>query len=96
MVVLLMFEGKSCSYGRSFTMWLPKRSGPACQRLGERFICSDLSQLRQKPLGVAIAVGKATTSEQGQSLATVATEIPRSLQSHGFQKEQGQHLTAEG
>ena len=59
-------------------MWsrLPERSCPVCQGLSEGLICPRFRQLCQKSLGVAIAVGKTATREDGQSLAAVALSRP--------------------
>ena len=70
-------------------LWLPQSSRPTCERFCERDICSTAGQFSQKSLGVTIAVGPMPPSQQCQSLAGVATKIPGSSQSHGFQKEEG-------
>ena len=76
--------------------FLPQRSGPTCERFCERSIRSNRGQLCQKSLGVAVAVGEASTGQQCQSLTGVAPQIPCPSESHGLQKEQRDQLTAQG
>ena len=74
---------------------LPQRSSKAGERFCQGSIDSKRGQLRQKSLSVAIPVSSMPTGQECQSLTGVATQIPGSSQSHGFQKEQGQELTAQ-
>jgi predicted nucleotidyltransferase len=67
---------------------LPERGRPACQGFRENLIRPDLGQLRQKPLRVAIPIGKLAIREQCQSGARVATQVPRPSESHCLEKEQ--------
>jgi hypothetical protein len=71
----------------SLWLWLPQSSRKAGQSFCEENICSNAGQFSQKSLGVAVAVGPMPIGQQRQSLTGVATKIPGSSQSHGFQKE---------
>src|SRR6266567_4121140 len=76
--------------------WFPQRSGPACERFSQERIGSNGGQLRQKSFGMAVAVGPMPTSEQCQSLATVAPQIPGSSQSDGLQEQECEQETTQG
>ena len=71
----------------SLWLWLPQSSRKAGESFCEENICSNAGQFSQKSLGVAVAVGPMPIGQQRQSLTGVATKIPGSSQSHGFQKE---------
>ena len=70
--------------------WLPQGRGPAGERFGERRIRSQCSQLRQKSLGVAIAVGTLANGEQRQRVPAVATQIGGPPQPNGVEEQEGQ------
>src|SRR5215469_8701722 len=59
----------------SLCAFLPQRSAPTGENFCERSIRSNRGQLCQKSLGVAVAVGEASTGQQCQSLTGVA--LPR-------------------
>jgi hypothetical protein len=59
--------------------FLPQRSGPTGENFCERSIRSNRGQLCQKSLGVAVAVGEASTGQQCQSLTGVAKPRPMSV-----------------
>lgn len=69
-------------------LWLPEASGPVRQRCCEESIRSNGGQIRQKSFGVAVTVGEVATSKRCQGLTCITTEIPGSLQSYSFQKQQ--------
>jgi hypothetical protein len=71
----------------SLWLWLPQSSRKAGESFCVENIRSNAGQFSQKSLGVVVAVGPIPFGQQRQSLTGVATKIPGSSQSHGFQKE---------
>jgi hypothetical protein len=59
-------------------------------------IGSNGGQLRQKSLGVAIAIGPIPTGQQCEHLTSVATQIPGSSQSDGLQEQECEQQTTQG
>src|SRR6266700_3332823 len=68
--------GLGCVFCES--LWgMPELGAPTCKSRREAVCAIGIGYLRQKCLGVPIAVGPLPSGEQGQAVRRVATQVPR-------------------
>jgi hypothetical protein len=73
-----------------FDFWTPEIGCPLRQGIREAFCTARVGHLRQKGFRVAIAIGSLAPGKSRQTIARVAAQIPRPMESNGSQKKQGQ------
>jgi len=66
---------------------LPQRSGPLPKGVREDLSSSPEGKVGEKPLRVPIAVGAVPSCQQSECLIGVATQVSRSAQADGIEKE---------
>src|SRR5206468_3467742 len=70
--------GLGCVFCES--LWgMPELGAPTCKSRREAVCAIGIGHLRQKCLGVPIAVGPLPSGEQGQAVRRVATQVPRAV-----------------
>src|SRR6266699_3812061 len=66
---------------------LPQHGGPLPKSVGESLSSFGIGEVGEKSLGVPIAVSSAPSCQHAQSLVSVATQVSRSAQANGIEKE---------
>src|SRR6266567_630742 len=84
--------------GRFFARVLniPKMCSPASEGIRQAFSTASLSNAHQEFLGVSIAVGSLSSRKQGQSITSIAAQVPCAAQLYCTKKEQGQQQPVTG
>ena len=67
-----------------------------CKGISERVSGASASKPGQQALDVAVAVGQATPSQQGEGIASLAAQVPGATQASRREKQEGEQQGTKG